>query len=61
MPRRWTKAREAPPSATRPREEKGVRRKVCGVQYMKSEKATNAAERPIAGPLSAVTRILGCV
>ena len=28
---------------------------------MKSEKAMSAAESPIAGPLSAVTRILGCV
>jgi hypothetical protein len=31
-PRRRARAREEPPSATRPREEKGVRRKVCGTQ-----------------------------
>jgi hypothetical protein len=30
MPRRSTKARLAPPSATRPSEEKGVRMKACG-------------------------------
>jgi len=28
---------------------------------MKSANATRAAERPTAGPLSAATRILGCV
>lgn len=34
---------------------------MCGVQYMKSDQAIRAAERPIAGPFRAVTRILGCV
>ena len=61
IPIRWTKAREARPSDTRPMLENGVRRKVCGVAYMKSERAIKAAERPMAGPLRAVTRILGCV
>jgi len=41
-------------------EEKGVRRNACGAAYMKSENAIKAALRPTAGPLSAVTRILGC-
>jgi hypothetical protein len=61
MPRRWTKPIEAFPSVTRPSEEKGVRRKVCGAAYMKSENEIRAADRPTAGPFSAVTRILGCV
>jgi hypothetical protein len=49
------------PSATRPSEEKGVRRKACGAAYMKSRKHIRAAESPIVGPFMAVIRIFGWV
>jgi hypothetical protein len=52
---------DALPSVTKPRELNGVKRNVCGAAYIKSEKEIRAALRPTAGPLSAVTRILGCV
>lgn len=61
IPSLVTNALEAPPSATSPRLEKGVKRKVEGTQYIKSENAMSAADNPMAGPLRAVMRIFGCV